>query len=231
MKYKKVVILTGAGISAESGLSTFRDSNGLWENHRVEEVATPEAFARDPDLVYRFYNLRRQQLAKVLPNAAHHALARLEREFPGNFLLVSQNVDDLHQRAGSRKLIAMHGELSKARCIQTEEVFDFQGDFSQRAGCQCCRPASKIRPHVVWFGEMPLQMEHIGRALRDADLFVAIGTSGQVYPAAGFVAEANRAGAHSIEINLQSGSGTFAQKRCGLASHLVPRLVDELLKT
>jgi len=232
-RFQRIVILTGAGISAESGIKTFRASDGLWEEHRIEDVATPEGFAANPALVHSFYNLRRQQLlsAAVRPNAAHLALARLEAEFPGEVLLVTQNIDDLHERAGFRNIIHMHGELLKIRCARSGELFPVDGDIGTDDVCACCDVAGSLRPHVVWFGEMPLMMEEIYSALDRCDLFVAIGTSGNVYPAAGFVREAAASGAHTLEINLEPSAvqSAFAEKRLGLASEQVPRLVAELL--
>ena len=226
--WHNIVILTGAGISAESGLGTFRGAGGLWENHRVEEVATPEAFARDPDLVYRFYNARRTHLreASVQANAAHSALAALESEFPGSFTLVTQNVDDLHERAGSRHLYHMHGELMKMRCQVTGEVYPAPITFDRDSCCECCGTPGNLRPHVVWFGEMPLYMDEIGALLADCDLFVAIGTSGTVYPAAGFVQLARRAGATTLEINPDptDASSQFDYHWRGAATEQVPRL-------
>jgi NAD-dependent deacetylase len=226
-----IVILTGAGISAESGLRTFRDADGLWENHRVEDVATPEAFARRPALVYRFYNERRRGLAGVRPNAAHEALARLEAAWPGDFLLVTQNVDDLHDRAGSRRLLHMHGELLKARCLACRTVLPWPGDLDADDRCPACRHG-RLRPHIVWFGERPLEMERIYAALERCGLFVAIGTSGHVYPAAGFV-EAVRSRAHTLELNLEPSKvvDAFLEHRTGRASELVPAFVAELLGT
>ncbi|MDF2179864.1 NAD-dependent protein deacylase [Aliiglaciecola sp. CAU 1673] len=231
MQYNNIVVLTGAGISAESGLKTFRDNGGLWENHRMEEVATPEAFAANPELVYRFYNARRRQLIEgnVGPNAAHQALVKLENACQGNFLLVTQNVDNLHQRAGSKAMVAMHGELLKARCIQSGQVVDCEVDIDDNSRCRCCQPTQGMRPHIVWFGEMPLYMDRILDALWQADLFIAIGTSGEVYPAAGFAEQAASAGAHTVELNLQSSRGHFNEKHQGPASTLVPAYVDALL--
>ncbi|MFC6633149.1 Sir2 family NAD+-dependent deacetylase [Microbulbifer taiwanensis] len=233
MKYHRIVILTGAGISAESGIRTFRGADGLWENHRLEDVATPEAFERDPHLVQRFYNARRHQLlsGEIAPNAAHLALAQLEKEFPGEFLLVTQNIDDLHERAGNRRLIHMHGELLKARCSISGDLSPIRDDLSAEAVCECCQRSGTLRPHVVWFGEMPLEMERIYTALSDCDLFVSIGTSGNVYPAAGFVECANSAGAHSVELNLERSSvgDAFAEHRYGPASETVTEFVRELL--
>lgn len=224
-----LVILTGAGISAESGLRTFRAADGLWENHRVQDVATPEAFRRDPALVYRFYNERRQTLATVQPNAAHLALARLERQWGGDFLLVTQNVDDLHDRAGSKRLLHMHGELLQARCMACGRVQAWPGDLDQRSRCKGCG-SGPLRPHIVWFGELPLEMDRIYRALEDCELFVAIGTSGHVYPAAGFV-EAVGPGTRTLELNLEPShvASAFQEVRNGKATELVPAFVEELL--
>ncbi|HEX7553514.1 MAG TPA: Sir2 family NAD+-dependent deacetylase [Geothrix sp.] len=224
-----IVILTGAGISAESGLRTFRAADGLWEEHRVQDVATPEAFHRDPALVYRFYNERRRSLASVQPNAAHLALARLEREWPGELLLVTQNVDDLHDRAGSRKLLHMHGELLKARCLACGAVHDCPGDLNPDNRCPDCG-RGQVRPHIVWFGELPLGMDRIYRALDRCDLFLAIGTSGHVYPAAGFVAAVGP-DARTMELNLEPSrvASAFGESRTGKATELVPAFVEELL--
>ncbi len=228
MDIENIVVLTGAGISAESGLATFRAADGLWCGHRVEDVATPEAYERNPALVQEFYNTRRRQLKEVQPNAAHHALAKLAAHWKGNFLLVTQNVDDLHGRALSAiepakgfQLIHMHGELRKARCTISGEVTDCDEDLS---------PRGSRRPHIVWFGEMPLLMDEIDHALSNADLFVSIGTSGNVYPAAGFVQQAHHAGAHTLELNLEPSlvHNNFAQSKQGPASVLVPAWVDGL---
>lgn len=230
---QSIVILTGAGASAESGIRTFRAADGLWEDHRIEDVATPEGFEANPSLVQRFYNERRRQLqdAAIQPNACHHALARLEREFPGPVLLVTQNVDDLHERAGSKKLIHMHGELLKMRCQFSGKVYDIRGDIAVDAVCKCCRRSGALRPHIVWFGEMPFEMERIYQALAVCDLFVSIGTSGNVYPAAGFVQTANEAGARTLEINLEPSAvqSRFDEGRYGLGSIKVPELVAEIL--
>nr|WP_320133886.1 Sir2 family NAD+-dependent deacetylase [uncultured Holophaga sp.] len=225
-----LVILTGAGISAESGLRTFRASDGLWEEHRVEDVATPEGFERDPGLVQRFYNDRRRQLREVTPNAAHEALAELERHWQGDFLLVTQNVDDLHDRAGNRKLLHMHGELYKVRCQRCRGVFHWEQDLHPVAACPSCGSLGEMRPHIVWFGEMPLHMERIGEALSTCDLFMAIGTSGNVYPAAGFVGMVPSR-ARRIEVNLEPSqvSRAFPEHRTGPATQTVPALVQELL--
>ena len=224
-----IVILTGAGISAESGLRTFRDADGLWENHRVEEVATPEAFHRDPALVHRFYSARRQSLATVQPNAAHLALARLERAWAGPFLLVTQNVDDLHDRAGSRQLLHMHGELVRGRCLGCGAIHPWPGDMDQASRCPTCQ-TGRMRPHIVWFGELPLDLDRIYDAVERCDLFVAIGTSGHVYPAAGLV-QAAAPGARTVELNLQPSrvASAFQEARTGCATDLVPAFVEELL--
>lgn len=227
---KSIVILTGAGVSAESGVPTFRGPDGLWEGHRVEDVATPEAFARDPDTVLRFYDLRRAALAKVEPNAAHRALARLDAEFEGDLLLVTQNVDDLHDRAGSTRLLHMHGELKRSLCGACGDSQPFTGEMLGRPACGACGRAA-LRPDIVWFGEMPYGMERIERALARCDLFVSIGTSGAVYPAAGFVQTARHYGAATLELNLEPSAGTawFREARHGPASELVPAWVDEVL--
>jgi NAD-dependent deacetylase len=229
-----VVVLTGAGISAESGLATFRGAGGLWEGHRVEDVATPEAFARDPALVQRFYNLRRAQLCDpaVRPNAAHLALARLEREWPGEVLVVTQNVDDLHERAGSRNLIHMHGELMRALCRACAGSSPWTGDLGPDAACPGCGATGRLRPDIVWFGEMPYRMDEIMAALARCALFLSIGTSGQVYPAAGFVEIVRESGpAPTVEINLEPSAvrSRFAEHRAGPAGELVPAFVAELL--
>ncbi|WP_376088491.1 NAD-dependent deacylase [Roseomonas sp. CCTCC AB2023176] len=227
-----IVVLTGAGISRESGLHTFRDPEGIWAQVRIEDVATPEAFARDPACVQAFYDARRMQLrnAGVEPNAAHRALAELEARWPGGFLLVTQNVDDLHGRAGSRRLIAMHGELAKARCLTCHAVVVSPDTLADGPACPACGVPGRLRPHVVWFGEMPLEMERIGEALSVCDLFVSIGTSGAVYPAAGFVAEV-RGRAETLELNLEPSEGTrlFDEARHGPATRLVPQWVGEVM--
>lgn len=201
---RSIVILTGAGISASSGLATFRDPDGLWAQVDIEEVATPEAFRRDPARVHDFYNARRRQLAGVTPNAAHAALAELQSRSRGAFTLITQNIDDLHERAGSEGVLHMHGELLKSRCSSTGRTFDCPGDLSVDAPCPCCGASGTLRPHVVWFGEMPLAMDRIHAATRACDLFVAIGTSGEVYPAAGLIEVARGNGqARTIELNLE----------------------------
>ncbi len=225
-----IVILTGAGISAESGLATFRGPGGLWEGHRVEDVCTPDALARDPALVHRFYDERRAALDHVVPNAAHDALARLDAGWRGDLLLVTQNVDDLHERAGSQRIVHMHGELRSALCAACGTRAAHAGPLPPGSMCAACG-ASALRPDIVFFGEMPYRMERIERAILDADLFVSIGTSGAVYPAAGFVQTARHAGADTLELNLErsEGSAWFAQSRLGPATTLVPQWVDALL--
>jgi NAD-dependent deacetylase len=228
---RNIVILTGAGVSAESGLATFRAADGLWEGHRVEDVATPEAYRRDPRLVHQFYDARRARLGEVEPNAAHRALARLDAEWDGDLLLVTQNVDDLHERAGSKRLLHMHGELTKGWCLACNERQPWSGDMGDAAECALCREHGRVRPDIVWFGEMPYEMDRIEDALRSADLFVSIGTSGAVYPAAGFVQTARYCGARTLEMNLDPslGSTFFDESRIGPAGKLVPEWVDQIL--
>jgi NAD-dependent deacetylase len=225
-----IVILTGAGISAESGMGTFRGAGGLWENRRIEEVATPEAFARDPALVHAFYNARRQKAAEVEANAAHRAIARLQHEHPGNVTLVTQNVDALHEKGGSPDVIHMHGRLAGALCSACDHRWEAPAEMQTGHPCPICA-APTARPDVVWFGEMPYFMEEIIEALSTCTLFAAIGTSGNVYPAAGFVQEADRAGAHTVEINLEPSMvvSDFAETRFGPATQTVPDWVAELL--
>ncbi|MBE5074464.1 NAD-dependent deacylase [Erythrobacteraceae bacterium E2-1 Yellow Sea] len=225
-----IVVLTGAGISAESGIDTFRAADGLWEQHRIEDVATPEGFARDPDLVLRFYDMRRAALAHAEPNPAHHALARLDQEFSGELLIVTQNVDDLHERAGANRMLHMHGELKSALCLSCEMRSPWDAPMLDRPPCPVCA-APSLRPDIVWFGEMPYQMERIYAALREADLFVSIGTSGAVYPAAGFVREARDLRAQTLELNLERSEGShwFDESRLGRAGDLVPQWVEAVL--
>ena len=229
-RIRNIVILTGAGISAESGVATFRGPDGLWEGHRVEDVATPEAFHRDPALVQTFYDARRAALKTVQPNAAHRALARLDAEWPGALLLVTQNVDDLHERAGSTRLLHMHGELSSAWCQSCDARVRWIDDLGHRPGCPECA-AQALRPDIVWFGEMPYGMDRIEAALAACDLFVSIGTSGAVYPAAGFVQMAAAYGAETLEMNLDpsEGSHLFDESRKGAAGTLVPLWVKGML--
>ena len=228
-----VVILTGAGISAESGLKTFRDNDGLWEEHRVEEVATPEAFHANPELVYRFYNLRRAQLQQVSvrPNAAHKALARLESVLGDRCLIITQNVDNLHEQAGSERVLHMHGELLSARCSRTGRSYSYTEAFDASTPCVCCSLPGTLRPDIVWFGEVPLYMDQIEQALSGADVFIAIGTSGQVYPAAGFVQVAKQYGARTVELNTEAPTrpDAFDDYRQGPASEVVPAYIQTLL--
>jgi NAD-dependent deacetylase len=230
---RSIVVLTGAGISAESGIETFRAADGLWANHPVDEVATPQGFQRNPQLVYKFYNQRRRQLLadSIKPNAAHTALAKFEHSFDGSFLLVTQNIDNLHERAGSRNLLHMHGELLKMRCINSGLVFDVDGDINFDTDCRCCRSAGNLRPHIVWFGEMPFHMNKINMALEACDLFVAIGTSGNVYPASGFYQTAKIRRARTVELNLDETGSEFDTHVYGPATMVVPEFFNDLLKT
>lgn len=230
-RFEPIVVLTGAGISAESGIRTFRDAGGLWENHRLEDVASPEGFARNPGLVYEFYNQRRRQLKDpaIQPNAAHRALAEFESKWEGPFLLVTQNVDDLHERAGSRNLTAMHGRLRSALCQTCGWRGTWTDDLSEKDQCGECQRLGSLRPDIVWFGEMPYQMERITEALSQCKLFLSIGTSGVVYPAAGFAREAWQA--RRIELNTQASevSHHFHEHRIGPATQEVPKFLEELL--
>jgi NAD-dependent deacetylase len=227
---RSIVILTGAGISAESGIATFRGPGGLWEGHRVEDVCTPEALARDPVLVHRFYDLRRAALATVEPNPAHLALARLDAAWPGDLLIVTQNVDDLHERAGAHRMLHMHGELKSALCAACGARQPWQASLPPGSVCSICA-APVLRPDIVFFGEMPYQMDVIETALAQADMFVSIGTSGAVYPAAGFVQTARHYGAETLELNLDPSAGSlfFHETRIGPAGKLVPDWVDAML--
>lgn len=232
--YKHIVILTGAGISAESGISTFRDNGGLWENHELEEVASLHGFRRNPDLVYRFYNERRKQLlsSDIRPNRAHLALKELEETVSASVTIITQNVDDLHERAGSQNILHMHGELLKARCLKTESVFKTTGDIDATSICDCCKESGNLRPHIVWFGEIPFYMKEINDLLEEADLFLSIGTSGQVYPAAMFVQSAKLGSdCKTVEINLEKTpvSWNFDEKIYGKATDTVPDLALKLI--
>ncbi len=227
---RNIVILTGAGISAESGVDTFRSAGGLWEQHRVEDVATPEAFARDPDLVLRFYDMRRAAIQEKQPNAAHFALAELDAKWDGNLLIVTQNVDDLHERGGARRVLHMHGEHLNAWCTSCDVRSRWTDALIDRPACPVCQ-ARTLRPDVVWFGEMPYRMGDIYAALREADLFVSIGTSGAVYPAAGLVRNARELGIQTLELNLERSQGSqwFHETRLGPATEVVPVWVSEIL--
>ncbi len=228
---RNIVVLTGAGISAESGLATFRGADGLWEGHRVEDVATPEAFRRDPALVQSFYDARRARLKEVEPNAAHRALARFDAEWPGELLIVTQNVDDLHERAGAKRVLHMHGELKSAWCLACDERVRWEDDLGDGPACPSCGVAGRLRPDIVWFGEMPYEMDRIDAALMKADMFVSIGTSGAVYPAAGYVQTARYLGVPTVEMNLEPSQGSFFfdESRIGPAGELVPQWVEEML--
>lgn len=239
MSFRSMVVLTGAGISAESGIPTFRASDGLWCGHRVEDVATPQGFQRNPDLVHEFYNMRRAQLREVKPNPAHEALAYLATHWEGEFLLVTQNVDDLHDRVevgksfrGRYRLRHMHGELKKARCQFCNEISLWESDMRRLSVCPVCGKTGGMRPHIVWFEEMPLYMDEIREVLLRCDLFISIGTSGNVYPAAGFVEMARHgAGAHTVELNLEPSLGRsfFHERIYGPASQVVPQYVERMI--
>lgn len=228
-----IVILTGAGISKESGIDTFRDSGGLWSQVRIEDVATPSAFVRDPGRVQDFYNARRRALRdpKIVPNAAHAALARLEAEWKGKVTIVTQNIDDLHERAGSKNLLHIHGELLKSRCFACRDIREVPDDLMLTSVCPACENDGTLRPHVVWFNELPLFMDEAIAEIQACAIFVSIGTSGSVYPAAGLVEFARMAGARTVELNLEpsEGASNFEEKRYGPATALVPEFVAELL--
>jgi NAD-dependent deacetylase len=221
---RHIFVLTGAGISADSGIKTFRAEDGLWENHSIDDVCTPQGFARNPVLVQNFYNARRAELRGVEPNPAHLALARFADHFSGHLTLVTQNIDDLHERAGSTDVIHMHGTLLRVRCQASGQAFDFTGDVTNQTRCLCCHRKGTLRPDVVWFGEVPMHMALIESALADADLFVAIGTSGVVYPAAGFCQLARMAGTMTVELNLAPSAGAECFDIClsGRAVDTVP---------
>jgi NAD-dependent deacetylase len=231
-KYKSIVVLTGAGISAESGIKTFRASDGLWENHRIEDVATPEGFSKDAQLVHKFYNMRRQQLLsdEIKPNKAHAALAELEKNDQIDVLVVTQNIDNLHEQGGTKNIIHMHGELLKSFCQKTGQRFLIESDMTPDSVCECCEQTNNLRPDIVWFGEMPYQMDEIYAAISECDLFISIGTSGNVYPAAGFVQMANQAGAHTVELNLEPSlvESEFKEKIYGEATVIVDAYLQNI---
>jgi NAD-dependent deacetylase len=232
--YPSIVVLTGAGISKESGLKTFRDADGIWASVRVEDVATPDAFRRDPARVQEFYNIRRASLqtGDILPNSAHKALVRLEQEWPGDVFVVTQNVDNLHEKAGTKNLLHMHGELQKIRCAECGEIIHWEEDITQDQSCARCKVTGSMRPHVVWFGETPMEMQQIYDALGQCGLFISIGTSGIVYPAAGFVQHVRQEGrAHTLELNLEPSEGAtmFAEAIYGHATQVVPDYVEKIL--
>lgn len=233
--FKKIVVLTGAGISAESGLNTFRASDGLWENHRIEDVASPEGFQKNPDLVQHFYNERRKQLLdpQIKPNLAHLSLAEFEKLIinqNGDFLLITQNIDNLHEVAGSQNIIHIHGELFKVRCQKSGKVFTWKKEITKNDTCPCCKENNQLRPHVVWFGEMPLKMEEIQNYLFHCDLFISIGTSGNVYPAAGFCQLAKAAQAITVELNLEPSlqKNNFDYQYYGPATEIVPKFFNPI---
>lgn len=227
---RNIVVLTGAGVSAESGIDTFRAKGGLWEKHRIEDVATPEAFARDPELVLRFYDMRRAAIQQAQPNPAHWALAALDAQWDGELLIVTQNVDDLHERAGAKRLIHMHGEHLSAWCLTCDIRSPWRDTLSDRPPCPACASPA-LRPDIVWFGEMPYRMDEIEFAISRCDLFVSIGTSGAVYPAAGYVRTARHYGARALELNLDPSQGSvyFDECRMGNASDLVPMWVGDMI--
>lgn len=231
MAFERIVVLTGAGISAELGVDTFRDRNGIWSKVDYRDVATPEGFARNPAKVHNFYNERRRRLLSVQPNAAHEALARLEAGFGGSLLLVTQNIDDLHESAGSRQPVHMHGEVNAALCEACGMRRPWSGDMSINSQCPWCKTTGRMRVDVVWFGEMPHNMDRIEQALAECDLFVSIGTSGNVYPAAGFVEQAKLAGTHTVELNLEPSEGytSFDEAIYGRATEVVPAFAERLL--
>lgn len=230
--YDKILILTGAGMSAESGLGTFRDENGIWSQYNFEEVATPEGFATDPKRCLDFYNYRRDIHKNAEANAAHKALARLEAEYPGEVVIVTQNIDSLHELAGSHRVIHMHGQINKAKCNDCGAVYALShGNIEVSSPCPSCKVVGSQRPNVVWFGEMPYHLEEIQREIDSCFLFISIGTSGSVYPAAGFVNMARKAGAHTVELNLEPSDGAvqFHEAHQGKATEIVPRYVDKLM--
>ena len=230
-RYHNIVVLTGAGLSAESGLGTFRDVDGIWSQYDLNDVATPDGFARNPKLVLDFYNARRENARGASPNAGHKALARLERDYPGRVTIVTQNVDSLHEASGTQNLIHMHGELSRSLCDKCGKRQDWTAPLTPETACPVCQTTGTLRPNVVWFGEMPYAMDDIYALLAQADLFISIGTSGTVYPAAGFVAEAKAAGAFAVELNLEpsEGASLFDETINGPATEVVPAFVDRLL--
>lgn len=225
-----IVILTGAGISADSGVDTFRDEGGIWSKVDIEDVATPQGFERNPQMVLDFYNARRRNMVGVEPNPAHRALARLEADYArGGVLVVTQNIDDLHERAGSKKLVHMHGEMAKAKCAECGHSAPYVDDLTLNTVCGACGAVGRMRPDVVWFGEMPMELDRIYEAMAQADLFVSIGTSGHVYPAAGFVESAQMVGCPTLELNLERTSRAFDVSRQGRAKDVVPRWVEDVL--
>lgn len=222
----KLTILTGAGVSAESGVPTFRDMGGLWRNFDIMEVATPEAFARNPELVHSFYNERREKLPTVSPNAAHRAIAKLEETLGSRLVLITQNVDDLHERGGSTRVWHMHGELLKIRCAGCRVVIDWVAPLSTSDACDRC--GGRMRPHIVWFGEIPFHMDDVIPEALECEAFMSVGTSGVVYPAAGFAAQAQARGALTVEVNLERTASTFDAQLVGKAAEILPALTERL---
>ncbi|GJL99525.1 MAG: NAD-dependent protein deacylase [Methyloligella sp.] len=230
--YDKILILTGAGLSAESGLGTFREENGIWSKYNFEEVATPEGYAADPKRCLDFYNMRRDLHHKATPNTAHKALARLEAEYPGEVVIVTQNIDSLHEAAGSHRIIHMHGQIDRVKCNDCGTTYDYPyGTIEVNSICPSCNVQGQQRPDVVWFGEMPYDLDEIQKEIDSCFLFISIGTSGSVYPAAGFVNMARKAGAHTVELNLEPSDGAvqFHEAHQGKATEIVPRYVDKLM--
>ncbi len=230
--YDKILILTGAGLSAESGLGTFREENGIWSKFNFEEVATPEGYAADPKRCLDFYNMRRDLHQEATPNTAHKALARLEAEYPGEVVIVTQNIDSLHEAAGSHRIIHMHGQIDRVKCNDCGTTYDYPyGTIEVNSICPSCNVQGQQRPDVVWFGEMPYDLDEIQKEIDSCFLFISIGTSGSVYPAAGFVNMARKAGAHTVELNLEPSDGAvqFHEAHQGKATEIVPRYVDKLM--
>ena len=232
MTQEHIIILTGAGASAASGIPTFRGPGGFWNNHSVTELATPEGFAANPQLVHDFYNSRRERLSTVSPNPTHFAIAKLQREFAGRVTLVTQNVDDLHERGGSPEVIHMHGSLLKAWCRACDHRQDWRTGLSLETRCPNCGTIGDMRPDIVWFGEMPYGMEDIFRAMETVTMFISIGTSGEVYPAANFLSEAQNFGARTLEFNLEPSarSAEFDESYMGPAEELLPPFIERLLR-
>ncbi|MEM9211779.1 MAG: NAD-dependent deacylase [Pseudomonadota bacterium] len=231
MSNEHIIILTGAGVSAPSGLSTFRGAGGVWRDHDVMKLATPEGFAADPDLVHTFYNDRRANLARVEPNAAHKAIAKLQVDCPGRVTLITQNVDDLHERGGSPDVIHMHGSLLQGLCMACDARMLWTGDMNRRSACPKCGAVGSMRPDVVWFGEIPHFMDRIADAMETVTTFISIGTSGEVYPAANFLSEAKSLGAYTLEFNLEPSarSGEFHESHIGPCEDLLPKFVEDKL--
>ena len=231
--YKHIVFLTGAGISAESGLATFRSENGLWNNHRVEDVATIEAYLRNPDYVHQFYNDMRPELFKAEPNPAHLAITDLQSNYPAQIDIVTQNVDTLHEKAGNKNIYHIHGQINQIVCLNCGHVFETWGDISSEDKCEKCGVVGMLKPNIVFFGENLLYMDKVDNLLKSCDLFISIGTSGVVYPAAGFVQIAKMFGADTIELNMEQTSNNrlFDRHIYGPAGTTLPALVQELIES